>query len=302
MGSFNQTCAVTHVPIEDGDPVVGFVLAKAYSTGIASMEGYTGSATIWQAVSLPFEGSYDDYGSVELGEHALADASLRATSGIGLSELLDIGREGENHEAAFGGPFGKSELKLMLVHKEVFERMTASAPRTVGPDAVAADEELALLRFVEAIEEEHAESWARHHPSLPKLEYYGGLGEGVARWSRHTGRNWTEAPFVAQFFSSGVDGVHPLLRRGVAKALEDARGEVDLPAMGRWLRAALGTAMFARNMEGLRRAWMPQVGLGQTEEDYGLHAELAKWTERTCRRKADPDAEFGEDEQATPAP
>lgn len=300
MGSYNQTCAVTHAPIEGDDPVVGFILANSYGRGTEAMEGWTGSSTLWQPVSLPFEGAYDDYGSVELGEHAIADASLRNVAGIGLAELLDIGREGDEHEAVLGGPYGKSKLKLMLVHREVYDRMTASAPRTVGPDAVAAEEEPELLAFLDAMEESHAKEWPAVHPTLPKFDHFGSLGECVERWSRHTGRSWTQAPFVAQFFNSGRDGAHPLLVRSVKGALEDARTAGDRDALLALLKPALAVAIFSRNMEGIRRAWMPQVGLGQQDEDFGLHAELADWTARTCRRKADPDAEF--DEVAAPAP
>jgi len=299
MGSYNQTCAVTHAPIEQGDPVVGFVLATSCGRGTEAMEGWTGSATLWQPVSLPFEGTYDDYGSVDLGEHALADASLANVAGIGLGELLDIGRNGGEHEAAFGGPFGRSKLKLMLVHREVYERMASSAPRTVGPDAVAAEEEAGLLPFLDVMEKSHAEEWPRVHPNLPKFDHFGSLGECVERWSRHTGRSWTEAPYVAQFFSTGRDGAHPMLVRDVKGALEEARSAGDRDALLTWLKSALATAIFSRNMEGLRRAWMPQVGLGQQDEDFALHAELADWTARTCRRKADPDAEF--EDEAAPA-
>lgn len=66
MGSWNATCALSHLPIEPGESVVQLILAKSpYDTGV-DLGYYT--SDFWYPRTLPLFGTYGDYGKVDLGK------------------------------------------------------------------------------------------------------------------------------------------------------------------------------------------------------------------------------------------
>lgn len=64
MGSYNETCALTHLPIENGDDVVFLVLEQqerfAEKAEVGVYPGY-----FWAPCVLPIYAKYDDFGRVE---------------------------------------------------------------------------------------------------------------------------------------------------------------------------------------------------------------------------------------------
>ena len=59
MGSWNETCAVSRLPILSGDKVVGVLLANMNKAPRFN------PASSWAPVGLPVYGAYDDYGGIE---------------------------------------------------------------------------------------------------------------------------------------------------------------------------------------------------------------------------------------------
>lgn len=64
MGSFNYTCCVSNLPIEDGTPVRYLALARsAFDTNGNGHVCYVGGR--WQVYGVPIRAKYNDYGSVD---------------------------------------------------------------------------------------------------------------------------------------------------------------------------------------------------------------------------------------------
>lgn len=61
MGSWNETCAITNLPIFVGDRIMCMIMARTKS----DLGDAYSADSILQPVGLPFVGEYDDYGSIE---------------------------------------------------------------------------------------------------------------------------------------------------------------------------------------------------------------------------------------------
>lgn len=57
MGCFNGVCAVSHIPIQDNDPVVKLYIASVYDFDYHVVQ--------WRAISLPIWGKYNDVGDIK---------------------------------------------------------------------------------------------------------------------------------------------------------------------------------------------------------------------------------------------
>lgn len=78
MGCWNETCGVTQMPIEGGDPVRLFLLVE--SPRYRSEGGILyHSSDLWRPFGLPLKGTYDEYGRIEnIQEDVLSDILLDA--------------------------------------------------------------------------------------------------------------------------------------------------------------------------------------------------------------------------------
>lgn len=66
MGCWNETCGVTQLPINAGDPVRLFVLVnKEHWKGKMPGGGWSYSNDLWGPLGAPVQGTYDDYGGIE---------------------------------------------------------------------------------------------------------------------------------------------------------------------------------------------------------------------------------------------
>ena len=63
VGSWNETCGITHLPIYEDDPVVVFFLEK--SSEKVAPGGVCHPVSVWAPFGLPVSGRYADYGNVE---------------------------------------------------------------------------------------------------------------------------------------------------------------------------------------------------------------------------------------------
>lgn len=76
MGCWNETCGVTQMPIEGGDPVRLFLLIQkeSYDSEHGIMH-YT--TDLWRPFGLPLKGTYDEYGRIEnIEEDVLSEILL----------------------------------------------------------------------------------------------------------------------------------------------------------------------------------------------------------------------------------
>lgn len=281
MGSFKQTCAVTHLPIAAGDPVVGYVLGKAYGSGSDDVTGYVSSGAVWQTLSLPFAGRYNDYGFVEDVEERLAGVTLMASTRRAFADIVKAGlREGEGHDwtvtAKMPRPFEDTVLMAMFVHAPLWEKLSSSTSTPYGREIRYEEEAGRIDELIDALDKA-AEAEQRRRPEFGK-RLLGSLREADDIWGEATGRPWTECPYAADFLvSRKTEGVHPALRHAVRNLIAQAWESGDRDTVRALLDQGLRTAIFDENMTRLRRLWTPQCGLGGDDPHLDLHAEVATW-------------------------
>lgn len=273
--------------IEANDPVVGFVLGKSYRWCGEGVTGNVGASPFWQALSLPFRGFYDDYGFVKKLDRNFAPLSLKASTGIDFS-AIEKGAEGKDVEVDLGHPYGSSKLMIMLVHMDVFEAMTAKTAGPSGREHLFGPE---AARFDEFMTTAAASA---KQGTIGRLlttgESFIDLNDFIEEWADQTGRRWTEAPQVADFFvRSRCDGTHPLLQRAMTRTIGQLHAEGRLIEARAILDECLRVVFFDRNLERLRRQWQPQGGLGSQDSAYGLHAEVAAIITKRCEIRSSPD-------------
>ena len=282
MGSFLQTCAVTHMPIRAGEPVVAMILARAYSLP-PGCTGYVGSGSVWQAMSLPFRGDYDEYGYLNNLEDRSAGISLKTACGVTLEQFSEAAQGGKELKVRLPHPFAaESELMLMLVHAEIYDRLSGSTVTPYGRQIDFQEELGRLDEFLDVEKKAMNDYVARIGFTLPPEGLAVSLLQSEQNWEA-IGHPWQEIPYVSRFFDRPAQGVHPLLRSAAAKLVSVAMADLDPNAAKRILGECLAVRVFEENMERLRRLWSPSCGLGSTEEELELQSELASWTMNRCR-------------------
>jgi len=288
MGCFNQTCAVTHMPIVAGDEVACFLLASARSESV-EFEGFVGSGAVWQTLSLPFFGTYDDYGSVNDVEPGTGDAINHVVLRKDVADILKLTRETRKPPRMdLKGFWGETDLRLMMVHSEVWHLLTAEC-RTLRGDKILAHEEAervpAFLDFVRKQSEDYVK---RMMPAGTPVRPFEQAHEALHTWRGAQRKKGTSAsvPYVARFFDpmGECGGIHPVLRMGAKAAINKLlmADEPDMSAVTDALEMCLFTQIFDINMSNLRRMWAPQPGLGSQDTSYEMHRAISGWVTYKC--------------------
>lgn len=81
MGCWNETCGISQMPIEGGDPVRMFLIVEAEHWDEGGALYY--STDLWKPFGLPLKGTYDEYGRIEnIEEDVLSNLLLESLKDI----------------------------------------------------------------------------------------------------------------------------------------------------------------------------------------------------------------------------
>lgn len=122
MGCWNETDALTKLPILEGDEIVLFVLGSAPERFFTA-DRYLREES-WQPIGLPFYGTYDDYGSIDLDPEKVDyhNGVLKGFEGSATAEtpadLLESISHGKIGSTWHGGVYS-----TMSVRREGWEAM-----------------------------------------------------------------------------------------------------------------------------------------------------------------------------------
>jgi hypothetical protein len=77
LGSWNETCGITQMPICAGDKVRMFLIVETDSEWARESVSHSYTTDLWRPFGLPIKGSYNEYGSIEdIEEDSLTDLML----------------------------------------------------------------------------------------------------------------------------------------------------------------------------------------------------------------------------------
>lgn len=279
MGVWNATCAISHLPIQGGEPCRILLLAEAIRTHRGS-GGFHDTEEIWKPMTVPIKGVYDAYGSATALEPEwyldVVARNLGVLSvdrrDISLSEvlerihgepiLLDVGAEGPLH------------LGMVFIREDIYQAL-ASSPYIEGGQFVDLD---VLIR-------EEKDTLARELNFSRLSRTTAGLAESsmVPFEDKETG----ETVDVVASARQVLEGLGNLLRGFVGtrdgcpafEPLRSAMAEKMVEGLSleddsiRWGVLEIAKFRLVRlHMDALRRSWMPQPGLGS--QSTGWHSNM----------------------------
>lgn len=276
MGSFHRTCIATHTPITYGDDVVGLFVVASGSRSASS--GFAIHPTDrWVPVSLPFRGTYDDYGWLEAraedhGFHVAFDLALAGSALVsdghrpedtstpfpqGVHSLTDTHRMVHDRSVfvpvpAMIQPSQRAHLSVVLCHASAWNLLVAPPADPWEDHTVTVDTLLADADQVLDVALHHLNTKAPlNEESLP--------------------RNWEvlATPYVR---GGGLKaGRLTLLPTLVLAAVAASEGQTDRALS--FLRGLAEIVVANHTLDALNRTWDPAAGAGY-DERWDLHLAL----------------------------
>jgi len=258
MGSSVQTCAITSLPIQAADPVVGIFLTPRATPDLA-WNGSYGTSAAWEIASLPFYGEYDDYGGVDIRDAITADLIHIHQSGISIEQQLSKLKTNQEVSSNHLG------MHLILCHAEIWEQLSTYHFDERGNPSLPAME--GVQDFLSLwIEMRNNRTIANELRSAPAAE---------DQWLKSN--QGMPVPSVSIFFTS-ISTPFQKLARSVENVIDDTIRKGKQQEAESILSACAGLAAINDAMTGLRRHWAPQAGVGSTHLMGNLHSSVAEWT------------------------
>ena len=300
MGCWNETCAITQMPIQNGDPVVLVFLTKVDQTD-QNHDGFCYSNAIWAPKFLPVFGSYDDYGGIEdvqenwntqhivqqLAEELAQVRLTRPSRQVDSDDLHDVDKTEQLdlsnfciqdvmeqiHEDRIWVPGVRGLLPMgwCMMHRWVWDHMTRIMERdwrdNLTLDQVVQHGET----YYEAMLHKHAEVRAIEDETKTAmgllLKY---SRRGMVEWD-NTFSIMCESPHQLDgyYTRSGVRDYDDVLWQLAEQEIpvQDAQVQEVIHLLSEYL-------IFVNNMSVLRKFWSPQTGKGSQISLHKAHLAL----------------------------
>lgn len=327
MGCWNGTCAITNLPIIEGDDVaVLFIknidLAHRASvpedSGIMGPSGgpYVYPTDEWTPVTLPFFSKYDDYGGVytepeqmvidpwnqeiiekffadkiveyDLGDNQYHDVAI-SRDDMTISTAMAAIHEGRLHIKPYGH---KVALSFILIHKWVYDHYTNIDTAVSWAGNSITEKCLTDLEtFSEPLPS--AEEINKQVKILTKGEVYANLDADVADAVDELLMIRPRA-----FMNSGYNMVSDSLKsRGfyMAHYLHAATDIHDRAIKRELGLAAIKLGLLNESMSSLRKKFTPQCGSGSQDTSWEKHMQLGDMISKyAAERIAENEADWEE--------
>jgi hypothetical protein len=303
MGSWNETCGLSNLPITYKTPCLLFLLVKREEDRNAG--GFPYPSGSWRPISLPLHGTYDDYGILELDASAnevfmpyikerFLDAGM--VNGDCAQFLRDVERGKVRSPHRLSHVLPDRPIGQMLVRKDVWDYLlkvkwdrgwTNLDGSTLRRDAEAWIDDLlklkpkleeAPLKAFSLTSEFDMDQEAKHPRSSVSRALYSSACDPCVI---------TRTPLEMMILGWGEKnmGERQEISREEAISVLIAAGEVS------YVDALMGC---------LRRAWRPQPGKGSQDTEWQLHCQfslkIAEIAQETEKKDDDIDEDEDEDE------
>lgn len=279
MGSYLQTCGLSGLPIDNTDPVVGVIITAAYGyQSEDQLSGYVGSGATWQVISLPFYGTYNDYGSINLTDSKAADVLFQQFNhGLTVAELIEQSAHRElDLNLDLGHPYGRNPMKLMLMHRDLYDQLSAKGKIRWTPTTL--EEQLERIPYF-------MEKWSEESLGFLERINKGATTQIQRRYrfdfghAEHVKVDKAMEPLMLQrFFSFSDHGIHSCLKQQIRSEISRSYDEVGFEKLKPLFEGLLRLIFIDNAMDNLRRMWSPQTGMGAQEYHYQLLNLVHKWS------------------------
>lgn len=324
MGCWNETCAITQMPIRWEDPVVLVFLAKV-DQSTDSHNGFCYTNAIWTPKFLPVFGKYDDYGGVENIEENwntrfILDRLRDELTQVRLSQphrvtqdpddlhndvkaeqldldsftLQDLMEEIHDDKVWVPGVKGRLPLGWCMMHRWAWDHLTQVMERDWRDNLT--------LDTVKSHGDAYYQAMWERHNAAPSAENV--AGGWLFKWRRqlvdHTNvfsiMDESGYHMDGYYVASGIKAYGDLLWN-----LAEQQTPLDHEQVQHCLQLLGEHLILINNMGVLRKFWSPQAGKGSQTTAYKRHLALhelcvSKIQDRMQEEWAE---DYQEDEPAT---
>jgi len=272
MGSWNETCGLSGLPIEENTKALLFPLTSGMGEG-SNHSGFSYPTGLWQPMMLPFYGIYSSYGTLDNPSCASLELNIRMFQSYGIewsdTTLYDLERgtlSGRLGRLGQTGPIGQ-----MLIRQDIWDAFLDLQP-----------EHRAQCRL-------GTELWVQYERSHEDTDTI--MGQfGMEEYFR--GFYPQHGSFFFALFGTSL----PDFKWFALNVRDDIRKNlVSSDTLQAVAYEFADVVHVNRVMALVRRAWGPQTGKGSQNAEWDLHRDLAnKISEISARIIAENEAENGD--------
>ncbi len=295
MGSWYETCVISHLPIETGTPTRLVLLVQSPDFTDGAHAGHTGGHSLWTPVCVPILGTYDGYGRVTIPPGWHADLILRRILDDGvenprqlegvtpvytkdlagteaMTHVQDLVRHGRLAMRATVAREEELPVGLCFIRDDVYQALVDAPIYTETAVLTASDRATKTLQSLQETKTSplHTGQITDMMAMFDGTEFGVSLKEAMVNlvdYRRHAEAFGSYGPpgyrgvgayrlQIAERIMSGVDPEHPEI---VAAATE----------YGTFLHVLL-------HFENLRLLWGPMSGAGSQQTHWESHVTLAR--------------------------
>ena len=304
MGSWNATCAVSHLPIFVNDPVRLVMLVEMPRSSVSGIKpsGPLHPNDGWTPISLPMKGAYDDYGAVELsdpddwraslfietlksvmfpveqGSNPIHDLRCYPEDLTDMDAIQNLCQSGDGRLLI--QPMRPTDepqsVGYMMVREDVYATMTEKMPVLCEKDQTPAE----LVERAHPMLTALAETASQDTPEqlLARMKVVDALQEDFSKYPgfvSFSSRDHSLTPPLASMTLSYV--FNELVRQVAAEGVESTTAQDMATCLAEMV-------CFDSAMDRLRRTYGPKISAGE-DEDFDLHTRIAKIVQDTAAKE-----------------
>lgn len=294
MGCWNATCALTHLPIKVGEPVVMLMLATL-DTVPGQCHYYNEDATLF---ALPVEGKYNDYGGLEeiqisdetraMLQHVdfyMHDRGEYVKKSLDMSEIFENLFENNLYikYPMVGGlsvRYDYTLISYIMYHKDAFE--------LVRDDVMARSTANGKGLYGDALKEKLQRNWDKNKFARQRNQKH--LENAIKQAEANPSSDAEELVAilrVAEPFSPVWDGLAWGYK--FSNAYEEILWNSETLSEERYISDLVGLASFCTGLDLMRKSFFGISGLGSQSNERLLHKKVAKWTLKHIEESMDED-------------
>lgn len=297
MGSWNETCGITQLPINYGNKVRLFVLVSQGEARRTWSGGMSYANEIWSPIGQPIQGTYNDYGCIENIVYNQNAKQLLAKLKENWVPFKDKYEEVPSIEKM------TLEQALYFIEREL-AKYNHLGEKTLGLFFVLEEVYQAMLSY-NPIETEYL---AQHH--FEYKPYHEVINNQVKNWYtkllvqyqedlKHI-KNKKDKSIIE--FKLNMDDVlfwdyRDLNRHDFKKVMIDLVKKQlpwESPKVKKLVDPLIESIKFGHAMQVARKFWHPQSGKGSQQNELDIYQILNKTTEQIIKMRQDESSEEGE--------
>jgi hypothetical protein len=253
MGCWNETCGLSGLPIQQGDPVHAYVLVRQEWAPASPITGTCYSNDYYDHLFLPLQGTYDDYGGVEnlvMDDHAQYCWAQIQRWMVEGRWRIDPDRDLPISCATLAEALGNVERGWTTFGVQDWKgREVAMQP-------------VSMVLTLQEVEDDLCQQWRTLQGWSVDL-----IKEAIDHKVLQLREGLEEQLSLMFVWGVALQNLTGLAHYYVDYLNVENWGDVE----GTWRHLLTVDALFSR----LRRQWLPPTGKGSQATDFALHAALA---------------------------